>query len=178
MSEPRDAIDRRCLLGGGVTGLALLVVPGCGSSITPATADDAGADAAPDPDAAADAAADASCRACKKDASTLVVKLSQHPSLAKPGGSALLTDARYSDPACAQSTIIVVQPEAGKFVAFSASCTHACCTVAFDGTGFACPCHGSTFDLSGNVTGGPAPQNLPALAVCSDGCGNVSIELK
>jgi thiosulfate dehydrogenase (quinone) large subunit len=54
------------------------------------------------------------------------------------------------------------------FRAYSAVCTHAGCRVDFDrpGNQFACPCHGATFDArNGQVTGGPAPSPLQAIAV-------------
>jgi cytochrome b6-f complex iron-sulfur subunit len=49
------------------------------------------------------------------------------------------------------------------FRAISGICTHQGCIVTdFDGTNnaFVCPCHGSRFDLSGNVVQGPAPSKL------------------
>ena len=49
------------------------------------------------------------------------------------------------------------------FFAMSAVCTHLGCMTRFhaaDGV-LTCPCHGSSFDLAGRVTGGPAPQPLP-----------------
>ncbi len=39
-------------------------------------------------------------------------------------------------------------------------CTHLGCTVNAVETGYACPCHGSTYDLEGLNTGGPAPRPL------------------
>src|ERR1035437_5530571 len=49
------------------------------------------------------------------------------------------------------------------FVAFSEACTHAGCTVSYSGSSshFVCPCHGGTFDMSGNVVSGPPPSALP-----------------
>ncbi len=47
--------------------------------------------------------------------------------------------------------------------AISMTCTHLGCTVALSAGGFACPCHGSKFDASGRVVGGPAPRGLPWL---------------
>lgn len=47
--------------------------------------------------------------------------------------------------------------------AVSGICTHQGCIVTdFDGTNnvFVCPCHGSRFDLAGNVVQGPAPSKL------------------
>lgn len=49
--------------------------------------------------------------------------------------------------------------------AVSAVCTHLGCTVAQSADGFACPCHGSQFDPTGKVVGGPAPRPLPWLEV-------------
>ena len=63
----------------------------------------------------------------------------------------------------AAEKIVVTQPKAGEFKAFSAICTHQGCTVAkvADGT-IDCPCHGSKFDMTtGAVKGGPAPAPLP-----------------
>ncbi len=40
------------------------------------------------------------------------------------------------------------------------TCTHLACLVSERDTGFKCNCHGSYFDLSGRVLGGPAPKNL------------------
>ncbi|GAA3490301.1 Rieske (2Fe-2S) protein [Streptomyces cremeus] len=63
--------------------------------------------------------------------------------------------------------IVVTQPEAGSFKAFSATCTHAGCSVA-DVTGgtINCPCHGSKYRVAdASVAGGPAPSPLPPRAI-------------
>ena len=63
--------------------------------------------------------------------------------------------------------IVVTQPKAGEFKAFSAICTHKGCTVAGVANGtISCPCHGSKYDAAtGQVTGGPAPSPLPPKTV-------------
>jgi glycine/D-amino acid oxidase-like deaminating enzyme/nitrite reductase/ring-hydroxylating ferredoxin subunit len=50
----------------------------------------------------------------------------------------------------------------GTFRAVSPTCTHMGCVVAFNAaeTTWDCPCHGSRFDLDGNVIEGPAVRNL------------------
>ncbi|MEU7075784.1 Rieske (2Fe-2S) protein [Streptomyces narbonensis] len=59
--------------------------------------------------------------------------------------------------------VVVTQPAAGDFKAFSAVCTHQGCLVnkVADGT-IDCPCHGSKFRIAdGSVAAGPAPRPLP-----------------
>jgi Rieske Fe-S protein len=63
--------------------------------------------------------------------------------------------------------LVVAQPVAGRFTAFSATCTHQGCTVTevTDGQ-IVCPCHGSTFSaVDGSPTAGPAQTPLPGRAV-------------
>jgi cytochrome b6-f complex iron-sulfur subunit len=55
---------------------------------------------------------------------------------------------------------ICVVREGNKLAAISTTCTHLGCIVAPSDTGFLCPCHGSRYDVDGNVTGGPAPKPL------------------
>ncbi|MFE5709443.1 Rieske (2Fe-2S) protein [Streptomyces sp. NPDC056501] len=59
--------------------------------------------------------------------------------------------------------LVITQPKAGEFHAFSSKCTHAGCAVSEvkDGV-IVCPCHQSRFDVSdGSVKGGPATAPLP-----------------
>ncbi len=63
----------------------------------------------------------------------------------------------------ADADVVISQPTAGKFVAFSATCTHQGCTVStITGNTVNCPCHGSSFALAdGSVVKGPATNPLP-----------------
>ncbi|WP_438294950.1 Rieske (2Fe-2S) protein [Streptomyces sp. HUAS TT7] len=67
--------------------------------------------------------------------------------------------------------VVVTQPTAGQFKAFSAKCTHQGCAVSsVSGGTINCPCHGSKFDVAdGSVKGGPAPSPLPAAAISVQG---------
>jgi cytochrome b6-f complex iron-sulfur subunit len=52
--------------------------------------------------------------------------------------------------------------EDGGFLALSSKCTHLGCTVPWveKELKFACPCHGSVFDITGEVIHSPAPRPL------------------
>jgi len=60
--------------------------------------------------------------------------------------------------------IVVTQPSAGEYKAFTAVCTHAGCTVgSVSNNVILCPCHGSEYSAKdGSVLKGPAPQALAA----------------
>jgi Rieske Fe-S protein len=75
---------------------------------------------------------------------------------------------------------VVVGHDAGGLYAMSAVCTHAGCllddrasTIA---AGLSCPCHGSTFDGNGAVTGGPARSSLQHYAVMVAADGSVTVD--
>ena len=64
--------------------------------------------------------------------------------------------------------------------AMTLTCTHQGCNIGSSGgvvapTGLRCPCHGSTYDANGNVTGSPAPAALQHFAVTADASGNLTI---
>lgn len=67
--------------------------------------------------------------------------------------------------------LVVTQPEAGTFKAFSATCTHQGCAVTeVAGGTINCPCHGSRFAVAdGAPTAGPAKKPLPETAVTVQG---------
>jgi len=64
------------------------------------------------------------------------------------------------------SGVVVTQPTAGSYSAFSTVCPHQGCTVSeIEGTTLVCPCHRSAFALDGSVTQGPAESPLEPRAI-------------
>jgi nitrite reductase/ring-hydroxylating ferredoxin subunit len=65
----------------------------------------------------------------------------------------------------AADKVVVTQPTAGDFKAFSAVCTHQGCVVAdIKGEDIDCTCHGSKFSIKdGSVLKGPATKPLETL---------------
>ena len=70
-----------------------------------------------------------------------------------PGGGGKIIDG---------PNIVITQPEAGSFKAFTAVCTHQGCIVSTVSNGtIDCPCHGSKFSIKdGSVVNGPATSPL------------------
>jgi len=58
----------------------------------------------------------------------------------------------------------------------TAICTHLGCTVNAVEIGFKCPCHGSTYDLDGRNTGGPAPLPLVYFQVYTGASGELLVD--
>jgi len=81
------------------------------------------------------------------------------------------SDPKTGDPA------VAVELAPGKVVAYDAVCTHAGCTVQYDGGQkvLVCPCHGAVFDPAHGaaVLQGPAPTPLGAIKVLVASDGNV-----
>ncbi|MGN9912527.1 Rieske (2Fe-2S) protein [Phytohabitans sp. LJ34] len=71
----------------------------------------------------------------------------------------------------ADKQVVVTQPAAGDFKAFSAQCTHQGCLVSqVRGNEIVCTCHGSAFSTSdGSVLAGPATSPLPAQTITVEG---------
>jgi cytochrome b6-f complex iron-sulfur subunit len=61
--------------------------------------------------------------------------------------------------------------EDGGFLALSRKCTHLGCTVPWNKEEgmFTCPCHASTFDITGTVLSPPAPRALDTFPVIIEG---------
>jgi len=74
--------------------------------------------------------------------------------------------------------IVIIRTDATSFTALSNICTHAGCAVRFDGSSkLNCPCHGSSFALSGAVLRGPATRPLKTYTVTFDGANLVTVNV-
>lgn len=71
----------------------------------------------------------------------------------------------------AEQRVVVTQPAAGEFKAFSATCTHRGCAVKSVADGVInCPCHNSNFSITdGSVKSGPATKPLPEMKITVEG---------
>jgi len=83
------------------------------------------------------------------------------------GGGKVLTAAK----------IVITQPTAGSFHAFTAICTHQGCIVdSVSGGTIDCPCHGSKYSaLNGSVVNGPATLPLAAVSIKVQGTSIVQL---
>ncbi len=71
---------------------------------------------------------------------------------------------------------VFVETLGGKVRVQTAVCTHLGCTVNMVETGYACPCHGSTYDRHGRNTGGPAPKPLVYFKVFKGASGDIMVD--
>jgi len=71
---------------------------------------------------------------------------------------------------------VFVEVKESKVRVQTAVCTHLGCTVNLVDTGYACPCHGSTYDTHGRNTGGPAPLPLVYYHVFKGASGDVMVD--
>ena len=62
-------------------------------------------------------------------------------------------------------SIWVIKKSEQEITVFNPNCTHLGCGYHWSAekNKFLCPCHGSQFDITGQVTGGPAPRPLDTL---------------
>ena len=148
------SVSRRVLLRsaavGGVALTAGATLAGCSNSSS-----GSGTAAPAATSAQATAAAATTAAAAGAGAATALAKTADIP---VAGGKIVTADGK---------PIVITQPKAGTFLAFTAVCTHAGCTVNSVSAGvISCPCHGSTFSATdGSVEGGPAPSPLASVAI-------------
>lgn len=137
--NPSDPSRRTVLRGVGSTGAVAavaLTVSACG-----------GEDAASAPAATASAAATAPAAA----SGTALTKVADVP----VGGGVVLPDVE----------LVVTQPTAGQFTAYSSICTHSGCQVSAVKDGFIdCACHGSRFAVATGAPTSDSPAQTPLAA--------------
>ena len=93
---------------------------------------------------------------------------SPQPASGQPPSLALASDVPVGGgKILADKKIVITQPRAGSFQAFTAVCTHQGCTVSsVSGGTVNCPCHGSKFSIAnGSVVAGPAPSALAPVSI-------------
>jgi Rieske Fe-S protein len=73
--------------------------------------------------------------------------------------------------------IVITQPQAGSFHAFTAICTHQGCIVnSVSGGTIDCPCHGSKYSaVNGSVVNGPATLPLAAVSIKVQGTSIIQL---
>ncbi|WP_051580747.1 Rieske (2Fe-2S) protein [Pseudonocardia acaciae] len=157
-------LSRRAALaaGGVATASAALVAAGCSTYTPPA---DKASDAPSQPAAgaappAAEGAPNTGAPAAPAPAQGGGTPLGPVSSVPVGGGKVF-----------AAQKVVVTQPTAGQFKAFSAVCPHKGCAVNKVANGsIECPCHDSKFDVNnGSVQDGPAKTGLAAKQVKADG---------
>lgn len=153
-------MDRRFVVRGIAAALVAGML-GCGTDVRPGGGggDDDGVDVGPDggvggtPGSSSTPPPAPGFAMCGTD---LCIDLAEsaNASLRVVGGQRVITigSKRY----------LVIRTASDAFIALSAICTHAGCTVSYGkaSNNVVCPCHGSTFALSGAVTHGPATVPL------------------
>jgi nitrite reductase/ring-hydroxylating ferredoxin subunit len=76
----------------------------------------------------------------------------------------------------ARSNRIMLVRKGERLYATTATCTHKDCIVKHVQGEIRCPCHGSRFDLNGEVTKGPAKSPLARLAIAQNAAGRIVVD--
>ena len=162
MEQDTSGVSRRTLLSAGAgVPLTAVLLSACGgddpaTTTSPPTADSSSpGSATPEPSGSPGTDEPAGSEEPEEPAGGSLAAVADIP----VGGALVVQDGPGGKP------VVLAQPRDGEVVAFSAVCTHQGCTVRAEQGGIQCPCHGSTYDLTGKNTGGPAPSPLPAVEV-------------
>ncbi|QYX81532.1 Rieske (2Fe-2S) protein [Streptomyces akebiae] len=154
-TKPASIPGRRTVMAAaGVAGLAVALTA-CGSDDDPSPAGSSGAGAGGD--TSSDTGGDTTGGSTGGAGGTAIAKTSDIP---EGGGKIFESEG-----------VVITQPEAGTFKAFSSACTHQGCAVKSIADGVInCPCHNSNFSIAdGSVKSGPATKPLPAKEVTVSG---------
>jgi|HigsolmetaAR206D_1030411.scaffolds.fasta_scaffold03488_2 Rieske Fe-S protein len=149
VTGPGGQTRRALLAGAGAVG-ASVVLAACGTGDDDALDGGGGREPAGSPNGAGSAGAPAG-------GSTALARTSEIP----VGGGKII----------AEQEVVVTQPTAGEFKAFSSICTHQGCPVtSVEDGAIVCTCHLSRFSIAdGSVKAGPAPRPLPAKSITVTG---------
>ncbi|WP_435768618.1 Rieske (2Fe-2S) protein [Nocardioides sp. SYSU DS0651] len=147
---------RRALSGAATVGVGLPLLAACGEDGDSTAADPATSDSPASSTPASPTAAETTSEAPAGGGSGLVATGDV------PVGGGVVVN---------EEELVVTQPTAGEFKAFTAICTHQGCLVGSVADGrIVCPCHNSTFSVAdGSVTGGPASAPLDEIPVTVTG---------
>ncbi|WP_215451091.1 Rieske (2Fe-2S) protein [Streptomyces sp. ATCC 21386] len=155
-TKPASIPGRRTVMAAaGVAGLAVALTA-CGSEDDASTSSSSGAGAGGD----ANADSGGSTGGDTTGGSTGGKEIAKTADIPEGGGKIFESEG-----------VVVTQPEAGTFKAFSSVCTHQGCAVKTIADGVInCPCHNSNFSIAdGSVKSGPATKALPAKEVTVSG---------
>lgn len=151
-----NRLDRRSAIRGAAVVAAGATMAACGSSSTPAASGSSSAatptlDATKTFDAIGGASAPVTTGVTVSGAAAAENGIGNTAGVAVGGGAVFET-----------AKVVVTQPTAGSYKAFTAVCTHQGCLVASVANGaISCPCHGSSFSIKdGSVLNGPATEPL------------------
>ncbi|MDX2529320.1 Rieske (2Fe-2S) protein [Streptomyces europaeiscabiei] len=156
--KPASIPGRRTVMtAAGVAGLAVALTA-CGSGDDSSTSTSSGSGAGGD--ASSDSTAEAGSGSASGGDSAGGTAIAKTSDIPEGGGKIFESEG-----------VVITQPEAGTYKAFSSSCTHRGCAVKSISDGVInCPCHNSNFSIAdGSVKSGPAPKPLPAKEVSVSG---------
>jgi Rieske Fe-S protein len=148
-----QSLDRRALLGGAATLAAVgVAATACGGGTDTSTA-------APPTKATGIGGAGEPVSPASQDAASALNGIGNAADV--PVGGGVVVEAQK---------VVVTQPTAGQFKAFSAVCTHQGCLVSkVTVEGISCACHGSVFSATdGSVVQGPAKDPLAEQKITVD----------
>jgi Rieske Fe-S protein len=163
--DPQNPMTRRRVLSGVVVaGAAAPILAACGSGEDPESAPTTSADpttpASEDPTSEAPAPSDSASETPSDGGGTNAESVAKTADVPVGGGTVNK-----------EAHVVVTQPTAGEYKAFTSICTHRGCDVgSVEGGTINCMCHGSKFKIEdGSVANGPAAAPLDAIAVTVSG---------